>query len=59
MWIKVSKNKLQQINIKEKNESALENIEVSGGFICDMETGICGLAEEIQKNKESNRGEKE
>ncbi len=47
----MSENKLQQINIKQEGVSGLEHIDLSGGFTCDMETGICGPTETIQKKK--------
>ncbi|HLR92194.1 MAG TPA: hypothetical protein VK048_03960 [Atopostipes sp.] len=55
----MSENNLKEINVKKNNISTLDQLDLSGGFTCDMETGICGPAEEIQKKKESNRGEKE
>ena len=54
----MSENKLQQINIKQEGVSGLEHIDLSGGFTCDMETGICGPTETIRKKKEAE-GDKE
>ena len=54
----MSENKLQNINIKQENVSGLEQLDLSGGFTCDMETGICGPTETIQEKKEA-KGDKE
>lgn len=54
----MSEIKLQKINIKQKNLSGLEQLDLSGGFTCDMETGICGPTETIQRKKET-KGDKE
>lgn len=51
------KNKqVNKINLTDL--SGLETLNGSSGFVCDMETGICGPAEEITQNKSSNEEKK-
>lgn len=40
--------KLDQLN---SNPTSLDGIDLSGGFVCDFETGICGTATEITNTK--------
>ncbi len=40
-----------QLNDVTKLEG-LHNVDFSNGFVCDLETGICGPADEIENKKE-------
>lgn len=45
--------------IKLTNLSTIDQLDLSGGFTCDIETGICGPIEEktsekIEENKHAN-----
>lgn len=46
----LSEEKIQLNNVS--NLKGLETIDFSGGFICDVETGICGPAEKKEVNEE-------
>lgn len=52
---------IENEGIKEINLSELSNLnqfDLSGGFICDVETGICGPTEEmIEENVEEKENE--
>lgn len=45
------------INQKEKEEKTpqFKTIKVSGGLVCDFETGICGPADKIESLKEEDK----
>lgn len=51
----MSDSKVTLNNVTELK--GLENIDFSGGFVCDLETGICGPEEEIQKAKNVSEDE--
>lgn len=43
------KKKVESIGLN--NLAGLDGIDLSGGYICDVETGICGPADEEMKNE--------
>lgn len=48
----MSESKIKLNNVTELK--GLENIDLSGGFICDLETGICGPEEEIKNAQKAS-----
>lgn len=50
----LSENKFNQIKMMSNNSSTLEGLDLSNGFVCDFETGICGPADLIENNTEKN-----
>jgi hypothetical protein len=44
-------------NTANKQFVTLDNLDLSGGFACDFETGICGPIDEM-KSAENNQEEK-
>jgi len=47
-------------NTKEENTvTSFENLDLGEGFVCDVETGICGPAEEIEETKQNKQKVKE
>ena len=34
-----------------KNLESLDHLDMSAGFVCDTETGICGPADEVENKK--------
>jgi len=36
---------------EENNVTSLETLDLGDGFVCDVETGICGPAEEMEQTK--------
>lgn len=47
----MSDKKLVQLDNLNKESSTLEGLNLSNGFVCDFETGICGPADEINNKK--------
>lgn len=48
MYSLTAKNKeIKEINLTKL--STINQLDLSGGFTCDLETGICGPAEKIQE----------
>lgn len=47
----MSDKKLVQLDNLNRESSTLEGLDLSNGFVCDFETGICGPAEEINHKK--------
>lgn len=47
----LSNSQIQPIQVNNKQFSALENLDLSQGFVCDVETGICGPAEDVNAEK--------
>lgn len=47
----MTKEKKKVENIGLNNLADLDGIDLSGGYICDVETGICGPADEEMKNE--------
>lgn len=44
----MAEEKIQLTNVN--NLSSLENVDFSGGYACDMETGICGPVDKQNQN---------
>jgi len=40
---------------EENNLTSFENLDLGEGFVCDVETGICGPAEEMEQNKQQTK----
>lgn len=53
----MSETKVKLNNVMELK--GLKNLDLSDGFVCDMETGICGPEDEIQKAKQAKVDEEE
>jgi len=52
----MAEENIQLTNVQ--NLSNLENVDFSGGYACDMETGICGpIDQESQEKTEENKNE--
>lgn len=51
----MSENKVVLKNINEVND--LSHLKLSDGFVCDVETGICGPEEPIQTAKTTKKSE--
>lgn len=50
----------EKIQLKNVNTlSNLEDVDFSGGYACDMETGICGPVEEVNKNEQTEETKNE
>lgn len=47
----MAEEKIQLTNAN--NLSSLENVDFSGGYACDMETGICGPVDQQNRNEET------
>lgn len=47
----LSDKKLVQLDNLNRESSTLEGLDLSNGFVCDFETGICGPADEINEKK--------
>lgn len=47
----LSEKKLVQLDNLNKESLTLEGLDLSNGFVCDFETGICGPVDEINKQK--------
>jgi len=43
----------------ENDITTLENLDLSEGIVCDVETGICGPADEIEQKKQNKQEAKE
>lgn len=41
-----------EMKLKENNFMTLEPLGLSDGFVCDVETGICGPADKMEMKKE-------
>lgn len=52
----MSENNIQLNNVT--NLQGLSHVDFSEGFTCDMETGICGSADEINKAKQKDEEKK-
>lgn len=53
----MSEEKIQLQNVN--NLSNLKDVDFSGGYACDMETGICGPVEEVNKNEQTEETKNE
>lgn len=53
----MSEEKIQLQNVKKL--SNLEDVDFSGDYACDMETGICGPVEEVNKNEQTEESKNE
>ena len=47
----LSEKKLVQLDNLNKESLTLEELDLSNGFVCDFETGICGPVDEINEQK--------
>lgn len=47
----LSEKKLVQLDNLNKESLTLEGLDLSNGFVCDFETGICGPVDEINEQK--------
>lgn len=50
----------EKIQLKNVNTlSNLEDVDFLDGYACDMETGICGPVEEVNKNEQTEETKNE
>lgn len=47
----MAEEKIQLTNAN--NLSSLENVDFSGGYACDIKTGICGPVDQQNRNEET------
>lgn len=47
----MSEEKIQLNNVS--NLEGLDNVDFSNGYICDVETGICGPTDEVNQDKKT------
>lgn len=47
----MSEKRFVQFDQLNNKKSTLEGIDLSNGFVCDVETGICGPADEMKQDK--------
>ena len=47
----LSEKKLVQLDNLNKESLTFEELDLSNGFVCDFETGICGPVDEINEQK--------
>ena len=51
---RLSEEKVNEIKL-DNNFQTLGSLDLSGGMVCDVETGICGPADEMELNKENKK----
>lgn len=48
---KLSKNIETEIKMNNDGFKTLDSLDLSGGLVCDVETGICGPADVVETDK--------
>lgn len=55
----LSNKKIQPLkNLNSNKSKDIEGLDLSGGYICDVETGICGPADEVNDSTEDAKEKK-